>query len=217
MERRERQTGATRNKIKKAALALFCKNGIEAADWTRIAADAGVSRRTMYHHYTGKESLAAELYLDNLRNLSEALAPELKMDNLLKSLENQLERYLQLRIEHPEWLYFDIQFQLYYSSLGKNPGDLPEYESILEGSFQSLLAEGVLLGKDDSEEWAKAMDALFASSRLFYDYLQKSVVHSWQRNKRYGEDSRAADNGFKRFLLAGAAALLHRSEQPDQN
>lgn len=66
MNLREKQMQMTREIIKDTALSLFCAQGIERTDMAQIAEQAGISRRTLYHHYKDKEELAAQIYALNL-------------------------------------------------------------------------------------------------------------------------------------------------------
>lgn len=69
MKLREKQMQMTREMIKDTALNLFCAQGIERTDMAQIAEEAGVSRRTLYHHYKDKEELAAQIYVENLERM----------------------------------------------------------------------------------------------------------------------------------------------------
>lgn len=51
-----------RDKVEKAAIALFAANGVEGVSIGEIAAAAGVSQGALYRHYRGKEDLAATLF-----------------------------------------------------------------------------------------------------------------------------------------------------------
>lgn len=69
MNLREKQMQMTREIIKDRALSLFCAQGIERTDMAQIAEQAGISRRTLYHHYKDKEELAAQIYVLNLERM----------------------------------------------------------------------------------------------------------------------------------------------------
>ena len=50
-------SGRKRDEIQRAALALFSRDGYERTSVDAIAAEAGVSKRTVYNHFGDKENL----------------------------------------------------------------------------------------------------------------------------------------------------------------
>lgn len=57
---RPRQSGAARAAILAAADRLFYERGIDAVSLDEIAKSAGVTRRTVYYHFAGKDQLVME-------------------------------------------------------------------------------------------------------------------------------------------------------------
>lgn len=57
----QRLTDRKRQAIVQAAIAAFRSQGFDATSMDRIAADAGVSKRTVYNHFPGKDALFAEI------------------------------------------------------------------------------------------------------------------------------------------------------------
>lgn len=57
----QRLTDRKRLAIIEAAIAEFRANGFEATSMDKIAATAGVSKRTVYNHFPGKDELFAEI------------------------------------------------------------------------------------------------------------------------------------------------------------
>ena len=55
---------AKRNSILEAAATVFCRDGYAGASIDLIAAEAGVSRQTVYNHHGGKENLFAAVVRD---------------------------------------------------------------------------------------------------------------------------------------------------------
>jgi len=55
----------TKDKISRAALALFVEKGVAETTVRDIASAAGVAEGTLYRHFTGKDELAWELYATN--------------------------------------------------------------------------------------------------------------------------------------------------------
>ncbi len=61
---RSEKKEATREKILKAAYALFAEKGYDATSYTEIAERAGVGYGTIYTHFSSKENLLLEHYLE---------------------------------------------------------------------------------------------------------------------------------------------------------
>lgn len=77
---RDRQARQTRARIAEAALGLFVSQGYAQTTIDQIAEAAGVSRRTVFHHFPAKESMLVDHFADRremaLRRLRERPASE---------------------------------------------------------------------------------------------------------------------------------------------
>src|SRR5260370_23618141 len=81
----QRLTDRKRAAIIAAAIEEFRAAGFEATSMDRIAARAGVSKRTVYNHFPGKEALFAAI-LQQLWNASHAAeAPAYRADQPLRA------------------------------------------------------------------------------------------------------------------------------------
>lgn len=56
-----RLTDRKRHAIVEAAIAQFRQHGFEATSMDRVAATAGVSKRTVYNHFPSKDALFGEI------------------------------------------------------------------------------------------------------------------------------------------------------------
>lgn len=139
MNLREKQMQMTREIIKDTALSLFCAQGIERTDMAQIAEQAGISRRTLYHHYKDKEELAAQIYALNLERMFGQLLFDFDFEHPVQSLENILDKYLALRDHQEALIYYDAIFGVYYSTLSKNPAELPDFKQAMEGWYSRLI------------------------------------------------------------------------------
>ncbi len=70
---RNRTTPARRSQILEAALQAFTRLGYEAATVDDVCAEAGVSKGSLYHHFTGKSDLAMAIYLDATAELHDRM------------------------------------------------------------------------------------------------------------------------------------------------
>jgi TetR/AcrR family transcriptional regulator of autoinduction and epiphytic fitness len=92
-----RLTDRKREAIIQAAIAEFRANGFEITSMDKIAATAGVSKRTVYNHFPGKEELFAEI-LNQLwaRVAAEQETPYRSDQPLREQLRLQLTAKLQM-------------------------------------------------------------------------------------------------------------------------
>lgn len=204
MNLREKQKQMTGEIIRAAALELFCSQGIERTDVAQIAEQAGISRRTLYLHYKDKEELAARLYVENLERMFGQLLFDFDFNQPIQSLDRILEQYLALREQEESLLYYDAIFGVYYSTLAKNPAELPDFKQAMEVWYSRFLSlETLSVAPDDRKKW---LDILHKSTHLYFMYLQKAVILTRQRGGVVTEEDRAADRQFKEFIMAGVQA-----------
>lgn len=204
MNLREKQMQLTREIIKDTALGLFCAQGIERTDMAEIAEKAGVSRRTLYHHYKDKEELAAQIYVLNLEQMFGQLLFDFDFAQPVQSLEKILDKYLALRDHQESLIYYDAIFGVYYSTLSKNPAELPDFRKAMEGWYSRLIRlDTATVTPEEKNKW---LDILQKSTHLYFMYLQKAVILTHQRGGLVTEEDRAADRQFRDFIMSGVRA-----------
>lgn len=204
MNLREKQMQLTREIIKDTALGLFCAQGIERTDMAQIAEKAGVSRRTLYHHYKDKEELAAQIYVLNLEQMFGQLLFDFDFAQPVQSLEKILDKYLALRDHQESLIYYDAIFGVYYSTLSKNPAELPDFRKAMEGWYSRLIRlDTASVTPEEKNKW---LDILQKSTHLYFMYLQKAVILTHQRGGLVTEEDRAADRQFREFIMSGVRA-----------
>ncbi|BBH25018.1 hypothetical protein Back11_63630 [Paenibacillus baekrokdamisoli] len=203
MKLREKQLQLTREMIKDAALEAFCEKGIEGADLVLIAARSGTSRRTLYHHFKDKEQLATEVYIDNLKRMFGRLLLEFNFQSPRASVEAILNKYLSIREHHPDLLYFDSLFNVYFANMGKNPADLEEYKQLI--SEETRLSMSAFSLESESEETGQKLvwiERTRMVTHLYFIYLQKSVLSSRQSRDAAKAEELEQDIRYKQFLLS---------------
>ena len=62
----ERRKAQTRREIAETALALFARKGYDGVSAETIAEEAGVSLRTFYRYFTGKDAVLSPIVTDGL-------------------------------------------------------------------------------------------------------------------------------------------------------
>ena len=85
-----------REAIVKAAIAEFTERGFAATNMDQISCRAGVSKRTVYNHFAGKEELFQTISMDMWRGVMEAVEIDYDPD---RSLEEQLRQIATLELE----------------------------------------------------------------------------------------------------------------------
>lgn len=92
----QRLTERKREAILQAAIAEFRSSGFEVTSMDRIAATAGVSKRTVYNHFPSKEELFAEI----LNRLWNSITAEQDMPYRSQApLREQLQTLLQAKLQ----------------------------------------------------------------------------------------------------------------------
>jgi TetR/AcrR family transcriptional regulator of autoinduction and epiphytic fitness len=91
-----RLTDRKREAIIQAAIAEFRANGFEVTSMDKIAATAGVSKRTVYNHFPSKEELFAEILNQLWARIS---AEQSVVYNRDQPLRDQLRQMLQAKVQ----------------------------------------------------------------------------------------------------------------------
>jgi AcrR family transcriptional regulator len=152
--------------IARAALVLFARDGYERTSVDAIAAEAGVSKRTVYSHYGDKESLFLLVIADTYDQMRERFTEVIgRMASQVTDVEKSLiggireavrevshsqERALVLRLVIAELPHFPALLELW-----RNRGITP----ILTDLVARLAAAG-LLSANDPEQAASHLSAL---------------------------------------------------------
>jgi TetR/AcrR family transcriptional regulator of autoinduction and epiphytic fitness len=92
----QRLTDRKREAIIQAAIAEFRANGFEVTSMDKIAATAGVSKRTVYNHFPSKEELFAEILNQLWARIS---AEQSVVYNRDQPLHEQLRKMLQAKVQ----------------------------------------------------------------------------------------------------------------------
>lgn len=95
----------TKERIIKAAIELFNKDGINNVTIRHIAAEIGISHGNLAYHYKNKERIIDEIYTRMDREMSDAVFPE--GDLSLKHYHNLLKRISEFQKRH-KFFYMDM-------------------------------------------------------------------------------------------------------------
>ncbi|APP76126.1 TetR family transcriptional regulator [Xanthomonas vesicatoria ATCC 35937] len=91
----QRLTDRKRHAILEAASAQFRQHGFEATSMDRVAATAGVSKRTVYNHFSSKDALFGEILRGLWQRSADAVSLAYRPD---QSLRTQLTQLLQQKL-----------------------------------------------------------------------------------------------------------------------
>ena len=87
---RERKRQQTRERLTRAAMALFLERGFEATTLDDIAAAADVSRRSFFHYFASKEDVVFAWQEESMAALIAAVAARPADESMLTAAENAM-------------------------------------------------------------------------------------------------------------------------------
>ena len=100
-------TEVRRGKILDAALRCFSRSGLAETKMGDICAEASVSMGSVYHHFTGKDQLAAALYLEGLRDYQLGLLAELERHATAeRGIRAIVAHHIDWVVRHSDWARF---------------------------------------------------------------------------------------------------------------
>jgi 3,4-dihydroxy 2-butanone 4-phosphate synthase/GTP cyclohydrolase II len=100
-------TEVRRRKILDAALQCFSRTGLAETKIGDICSQAAVSTGSVYHHFAGKDQLAAALYLEGLRDYQDGLLAELRRHvTAERGIRAMVAHHIDWVVRHPDWARF---------------------------------------------------------------------------------------------------------------
>ena len=190
--RRDRHRIEVRTNLHDAAIGLFSERGYEATGVDDIAAAAGVSLRTFFRYFVGKDDVLfakemdASRFLTDLSGQPRPLAP--------------VEAIHRAYVEQPTLSATDTQVHvLFHRALGSSPTLQGRYLSGMRRFREELAAA---LAVRDGRRTPTDADRLAASvGRTVLDH----AYVGWLERGARGDLRRAVDTAFGRLRLATAA------------
>lgn len=163
------QPGPRQQAILSAALECFAERGFAATTIEEIRRRSGASIGSIYHHFGGKEGLAAELYVEGLRGYQEGLLSAIeRRDDAQSAVREVVRHHLRWVERNPRLAQFlmgrrETELRLVTEARVRelNRGFFPRITAwverhVREGTLRPLAAdlwEPVLLGP--SQEFAR--------------------------------------------------------------
>jgi AcrR family transcriptional regulator len=136
---REQQKIATKGKILEVATDLFINKGIMSVSTNEIAKKAGVSKGTIFHHFTNKQDLVLSV-LSNFFNTEMLEMLEIVKSNKtsMETIEIIIDQTLKYAVEKPNFSAFLINVFVEYSHISDDD-EKSELYKIIEDFFHPLI------------------------------------------------------------------------------
>lgn len=146
-------------RIFEAFAALMTEHSFDAITMAKLAAEAGIGRTAIYHHFPDKESVVIAFashetsrYLDGLRNaLSEVNDPV-----------GRLRVYIRHQLEAGQEFHMGMGMQLYGALSNETMLAIRDHVVAVEDVLREILAQGVADGKFLIEDEAATMSLIHA-------------------------------------------------------
>lgn len=141
---------ASHQKLMEAAFRRFAETNIDSVTLSDIAADAGLTERTLYRHFDGKPALVVETatwaWSDFTKGSRQRVAPgEWERMTAAQQYTFFLDSFLELYRSHRDLLCFNQMFNVYIRAAAVNTETLRPYQAMMGGLrewFRILYAKG---------------------------------------------------------------------------
>ena len=141
---------------------VFAEKGFEDATMQLIAAEAGVSLKTLYATFAGKQELYAEIEAVRIREFIERVTePLLEGGSPLDKLAGGVRGYVDFLVQHPDYLRILLREGKAWALKPTGVGEEGWQRGV--GGFAAVIREGIEAGvfyEDDAELMAMAGTAI---------------------------------------------------------
>ena len=161
---------ATKERIKRAALALFVKNGVDGTGVREIAKAAGITEGAIYRHFTGKDALVWTLFADNYTAYADKLdALQVDETGTAAKLDAMVRGFCSF-FDDDETL-FQFLLLVQHGQLAKVPDSMRTPVQVVEG----VIDAGIQAGE------VGYTDAVAATAAVFGIVLQTATFKIYDR------------------------------------
>lgn len=204
------RTAVKRRQITEAALALFLRQGYGKTSMDQIAADAGVSKQTVYKQFADKETLFQEIARGVTANSDQILKELAAVVAAPVSTTDDLRKLLQRLARH----YLDAVMEPRVLSLRRLIiAEADEFADLASHYYQQGPTRGLDLVESALRRWVEAglvtaPDPRLAASQFVYLALGSSQDHALfhpGQTPRPADRTRVAKAAATTFLAAYAA------------
>ena len=207
-ERRQREKRERRASIVDAAEAVFLRKGLTLATMDEIAAEAEVSKGTLYLYFDSKDELYLALAVRSLGELLERFSEMPEQGSGLERLERLLRTYAQYAIEHSESFRVAMSWITSEHSIAPSGPSFQVYQRHIAEVFATA-ANTIELGKRDGSiraELDTAQVAIQLWGAMVGMLLLRMNAGEISRRSGMAMDFEAMMPGFLDLLLRGVRA-----------
>lgn len=131
-----------KDRIRQAAINRFYQKGYFAASMSEIATATGIRKSSIYHHYTNKEDILADIFMSTMDDLHTSLEQSLKsVEGAKEKLRAAIDCHIRFHIERQkEAIIADSELR---GLTAANYRAIIQKRDDYELKFQALIQEGV--------------------------------------------------------------------------
>lgn len=182
--------------IIEAALACFSRHGVEATTIDMIREASGASVGSLYHRFGNKEGIAAEVYMQGLRDFRENLEGRLAgVRNLEEAVRAVIDANIDWIVENPDWARFVFNHRMVLVQADREKAFMEETAAATQKWWADVLA---LPG---AETLAQRKSPVYAS-------VLSGPVHDYARHWLEGRRKTSPASLREQFAAAAHAGLL---------
>lgn len=182
--------------IIEAALACFSRHGVEATTIDMIREASGASVGSLYHRFGNKEGIAAEVYMQGLRDFRDSLEARLAgAGNLKDAVHAVINANIDWIVANPDWARFVFNHRMVLAQADREQAFVEETAAATQKWWADVLA---LPG---AEELAARKSPVYAS-------VLSGPVHDYARHWLEGRRKKSPTELREQFAEAALAGLL---------
>jgi AcrR family transcriptional regulator len=184
-------TSETYTTILQVARRLFARQGYTATSVRQIAAETGIGKATIYHHFPDKQAIAAALLTDSLAQMNDMLAVIRAEPDPRRRLRTAVEMSLQFLVETSGL------FQIVRREVPGGRAQLQHAMTTFFRTYIGMLAETLAQGQ--AQGIFRAMDAT-AGARVLLTMIQGTYAMTYITGQRLAPPEAATEALLDVFL-----------------
>ncbi|MGH8493160.1 MAG: TetR/AcrR family transcriptional regulator [Moraxellaceae bacterium] len=182
--------------IIEAALACFSRHGVEATTIDMIREASGASVGSLYHRFGNKEGIAAEVYMQGLRDFRASLEVRLaQVRNLEEAVRAVIDANIDWIVANPDWARFVFNHRMVLAQADREKSFLEETTASTQKWWADMLA-------------LPGAEALAARKSPVYASVLTGAVHDYARHWLEGRRKTSPEKLRAQFAAAAHAGLL---------
>lgn len=182
--------------IIEAALACFSRHGVEATTIDMIREASGASVGSLYHRFGNKEGIAAEVYMQGLRDFRASLEGRLaSVRNLEDAVRAVVDANIDWIVANPDWARFVFNHRMVLAQADREKAFVEETTASTLKWWADMLA-------------LPGAEALAARKSPVYASVLTGAVHDYARHWLEGRRKTSPEKLRTQFSAAAYAGLL---------